>query len=220
MQTLSRISISISLFLSIILHAFSLSYAHSFFSSDANFLPKEKQAVALAQKVFRCKAKKPYDYVDLGEELRKNESFLRACATIRRLCRTKQIKAAFANTTIRTKRVPLRKPTDSEIKRDGKPCRALLELWENEEWKEAVDTYIGSVDSAVKAVFGSEWTVIDFGDIGPHVLWATSETSSQRSHLDAMLFFLSGQHIVYFYCCFSSLCLLLFISFVNWYFTY
>ena len=110
--------------------------------------------------------------------------------------------------------------TDAEIKRDGKPCRALLELWENEEWKEAVDTYIGAVDSAVKAVFGAEWTVIDFGDIGPHVLWATSETSSQRSHLDAMLFFLSGQHIVYFYCCFSSLCLLLFISSVNWYFNY
>jgi hypothetical protein len=174
----------------------------------------------LAQKVFRCKAKKPYDYVDLGEELRKNEPFLHACATIRRLCRTKKIKAAFANTTIRTKRVPLRKPTDSEIKRDGKPCRALLELWEDEEWIEAVDTYIGAVDSAVKAVFGAEWTVIDFGDIGPHVLWATSETSSQRSHLDAMLFFLSGQHIVYFYCCFSSLCLLLFISSVNWYYTY
>jgi hypothetical protein len=29
--------------------------------------------------------------------------------------------------------------------------------------------------------------VIDFGDIGPHVLWATSETSSHRSHLDAKL---------------------------------
>ena len=174
----------------------------------------------MAQNVFRCKAKKPDNYVDLGEELRKNESFLRACATIRRLCRTKKIKAAFANTTIRTKRVPLRKPTDAEIERYGTPCRALLELWKNEEWIEAVDTYIGAVDSAVKAVFGAEWTVIDFGDIGPHVLWATSETSSQRSHLDAMLFFLSGQHIVYFYCCFSSLCLLLFISSVNWYFTY
>ena len=112
------------------------------------------------------------------------------------------------------------RPVDAEIKRDGKPCRALLDLWKNEEWIEAVDTYIGAVDSAIKAVFGAEWTVIDFSDIGPHVLWATSETSSQRSHLDAMLFFLSGQHIVYFYCCFISLCLLLFISSVNWYYTY
>jgi hypothetical protein len=151
----------------------------------------------LAQDAFRRKATKPYDYVDLGEELTKNESFLLACATIRRLCRTKTIKASFANTTIRTKRVPLRKPTAAEIKRDGKPSRALLELWKNEEWIQAVDTYIGAVDRAVKAVFGAEWTVIDFGDIGPHVLWATSETSSQRSHIDAMLFFLSGQHIVY-----------------------
>jgi hypothetical protein len=151
----------------------------------------EKEAVDLAKSVLKEKSRN--GCVDLSEELKLDTAFQDACKQMQNILEA-QACSLYENTSIRVTRVRLSKPTPAETKRDGlKVTQAMKNLWENANWKVAVNTYLASVNKALQAKFGATWTVVGFGKYGPHVLRASSTSGIQRIHIDAQRFFLSGQ---------------------------
>ena len=150
----------------------------------------EKEAVDHAKSVLKENSS---GCVDLSEELKFDTAFQDACKQMQNILKTTSC-SLFENTSIRVTRVRLSKPTPAELKQDGLVLtKAMENLWKDATWKDAVNTYLASVNKALHAKFGATWTVVGFGKYGPHVLRASTKSGIQRAHLDARRFFLSGQ---------------------------
>ena len=151
----------------------------------------EKEAVDHAKSVLKEKSRN--GCVDLSEELKLDTEFQGACKQMQNILDATSC-SLFENTSIRVTRVRLSKPTRAERTRDGLVLtQAMKNLWKDANWKDAVNTYLASVNKALQAKFGATWTVVGFGKYGPHVLRASSKSGIQRIHIDAQRFFLSGQ---------------------------
>jgi hypothetical protein len=151
----------------------------------------EKEAVDHAKRVLKTNSRN--GCVDLSEELKFDTAFQDACEQMQTILEATSC-SLFENTSIRVTRVRLSKPTPAEENQDRLVLtKAMENLWKDATWKDAVNTYLASVNKALYVKFGATWTVVGFGKYGPHVLRASSRSGIQRIHIDAQRFFLSGQ---------------------------
>ncbi len=157
------------------------------------FLKLEKEAVKEARQILFPSGSTGNGVVDLGPHLENSQEFKDACETMHRLL-SNSVTEVFSDTCIRVTRCRLIHPTPDEIKNGcHQPTEAMWKLWKNKEWKKAAEVYLRCVQLALDEKFGkNKWTITRFGEFGPHVLRSTRKNKSQRAHLDAKRFFLSG----------------------------